>query len=85
MCILIFPSFLPRYFGACCLNQMVIGPHDEALAAKLIEIYFTFFKVIILSTVFFYYLLKCVGHYLRCGPGTRLGTTCTCCGLVIAL
>ena len=44
---IILLSFLsPRYYGVCCLNQIVIDPYNEALAAKLIEIYFTFFKVI---------------------------------------
>ena len=34
-----------RYYGVCCLNQFTIGPNDEPLAVKLVEIYFCFFKV----------------------------------------
>ena len=29
----------------CCLNQLVLGPEDGPLVAKLIDVYFTFFKV----------------------------------------
>ena len=29
----------------CCLNQFTIGARDEELAGRLIEIFFTFFKV----------------------------------------
>ena len=34
-----------RYYAICCLNQFTIDHDDEALAAKLIELFFTFFKV----------------------------------------
>ena len=29
----------------CCLNQLVLSPEDGPLVAKLMDVYFTFFKV----------------------------------------
>ena len=40
LCVTVF-----RYYCVCCLNQFTIAGRDDALAAKLVEIYFTFFKV----------------------------------------
>lgn len=54
-----------RYYGACCLNQFVITPADEALAAKLVEIYFVFFKVVkpaLCSVCFSYQLSDSASH-----------------------
>ena len=34
-----------RYYCICCLNQFTIAPDDQELAGKLIDIFFTFFKV----------------------------------------
>ena len=42
--------FFCRYYAVCTLNQFTIASTDTALASKLAEIYFTFFKVIVLYT-----------------------------------
>ena len=34
-----------RYYSVCCLNQLVLSPEDGPLVAKLMDVYFTFFKV----------------------------------------
>ena len=34
-----------RYYCICCLNQFTIAPDDQELTGKLIDIFFTFFKV----------------------------------------
>ena len=42
-------SFSPlssRYYAVCFLNQVVIGHEEVGLAMKLVNIYFSFFKVI---------------------------------------
>ncbi|CAI8041457.1 CCAAT/enhancer-binding protein zeta [Geodia barretti] len=41
------PNISPKaqYYGVCCLNQLVLSPEDGPLVAKLMDVYFTFFKV----------------------------------------
>ena len=44
-----YVTLLSRYYAVCVLNQFVITQSDQELATRLVEIYFTFFKVITLS------------------------------------
>jgi ribosome biogenesis protein MAK21 len=41
------PNISPKaqYYSVCCLNQLVLSPEDGPLVAKLMDVYFTFFKV----------------------------------------
>lgn len=36
-----------RYYGFCCINQIVLSRKDTNIANRLLTIYFSFFKVIL--------------------------------------
>ena len=37
--------FSIRYYAVCFLNQLILSPKEKDVAARLITIYFSFFKV----------------------------------------
>ena len=48
MCLIVI-FFYGRYFGVCFLNQLIFSKRESDLVSKLVLLYFSFFKVSLLT------------------------------------